>query len=223
MALPHRVVKVTLSGTMFGGGEIWSTGFYMGSETADAAPITAQGMADVSAAWETFFKNASSEISNKYTYNQLKMHVVNNDGKTLADSAQYHSPATAAVGGSASAALPPQVALVATLANSLPRGLATKGRMFLPGINSIVDATGHIGVSSTGSISTNLKTFFDAIYNDADLPGNPVLASVGRGPLHTDGAIRRISTVRVGNVFDTQRRRRNALTESYTTKTVAGG
>jgi len=223
MALPHRIVKVTFAGTMFGGNEIWSTGFYLGWENKDADPITAQGMADVSAAWEIFFKAASSEISNKYTYNTLKMHIVNNDGKTLPDSAQYHAPATAAVGGSASAPLPPQIALVATLANSLPRGLATKGRMFLPGVNSLVDTTGHIGTSSTTAIATNLKTFFDSVYNDADLPGNPMLASVGRGPLHTDGAIRRISTVRVGNVFDTQRRRRNALTEAYTTRTVAGG
>lgn len=223
MALPHRIVKVTLAGTMFGGNEIWSTGFYLGWENKDADPITAQGMADVSFAWETFFKNATSEISSRYTYNTLKMHVVNNDGKTLPDSAQYHAPATAAVGGASSLALPPQIATVATLANSLPRGLATKGRMFLPGVSSMVDATGHIAAATTANIATNLKTFFDAVYNDADLPGNPMLASVGRGPLHTDGAIRRISTVRVGNVYDTQRRRRNALTEAYTTRTVAGG
>jgi len=221
VALPHRIVKVTLSGTMFGGAEIWSTGFYLGSETADASPITAQGMADVSFAWETFFKAASSEISSKYTYNQLKMHVVNNDGKTLADSAQYHSPATAAVGGYVGAALPPQIAVVATLANSMPRGLATKGRMFLPGVASTIDTTGHIPTASTTAIATNLKTFFDAIHNDADTPGNLMLASVGRGPLHTDGAIRKVDTVRVGNVFDTQRRRRNALTETYVTKVLA--
>lgn len=221
MALPHRVVKVTLSGTMFGGAEIWSTGFYLGSELADASPITAQGMADVSAAWETFWTSASSEISNKYTYSQLKMHVVNNDGKTLADSAQYHSPATAKVGGSAAQANPPQIALVATLANSMPRGLATKGRMFLPGVNSTVDTTGHIGTASTTAIATNLKTFFDTIHNDADTPGNLMLASVGRGPLHTDGAIRMVNTVRVGNVYDTQRRRRNALAETYQTRSLA--
>lgn len=221
MALPHRVVKVTFSGTMFSGAEIWSTGFYLGWENQDATAITDQGIADVSAAWETFFETSNSSISLEYQYTMCKMAVINNDGKTLADSAHYYSPQTAVSGGAGGSALPPQIALVATLANSLPRGLATKGRMFLPGVNGAVGADGRISSAVQNNVATNLKTFFDTIYNDADLPGNPVLASVGRGLLNTDGAIRNISQIRIGNVYDTQRRRRNALQETYNIKPVA--
>lgn len=220
MGFPHKVVKVTLSGTMFGGQEIWSTGFHMGFEGQDAPAITETGASDISAAWETFFKATTSEISNKYTFNLCKLSMLATDGKAVPDSAVYYSPPTAVTGGSNSSAMPPQVALVATLANSLPRGLATKGRMFLPGVNSVVDATGHLSAITCGNIATNLQTFFGAIMNDADTPGRAVLASTGNALQLRPGAIRNVTQIRVGNVYDTQRRRRNAMTEAYTIKPV---
>lgn len=220
MGYPHKVAKVTLSGTMFGGQEIWSTGFFMGFEGQDAPAITETGVSDISAAWETFFKAATSEISNKYSYTMCKVQMMATDGKAVADSAVYYSPQSAVVGGSPSQALPPQISLVATLANSLPRGLATKGRMFLPGVNGIVDATGHLGVGTPTNVATNLQTFFSTIMNDADTPGRAVLASTGNALQLRPGAIRHVTQVRVGNVYDTQRRRRNALMEAYQIKPV---
>lgn len=223
MALPHKVVKVTLSGDMFNGAEVWSTGFYLGSESAASAPITDTAVSDVSAAWETFFKAASSGISSSYKFKMCKLVEIGVDGKTLPDTAKYYSPQTVVSGGSAQPPYPPQIALVATLSNSLPRGLATKGRMFLPGVNFAVDTSGHIATANIEGLATNLKTFFDNMYNDADLPGRPVLMSTGVAIQLRPGAVRNVTQIRVGNVFDTQRRRRNALNESYNIKPVAGG
>lgn len=220
MAYPHRVARVTLSGTMFGGQEIWSTGFFMGWEDKDADAITDTGVSDISNAWQAFFTNATSEISNKYTYNMCKVQMMGVDGKALPDTAKYYSPVSPVQGAAAVQALPPQIALVATMANSLPRGLATKGRMFLPGVNASVDSTGHVPTFTTTSIATNLQTFFGAIMNDADTPGRAVLASLGNSLQLRPGAIRNVTQVRVGNVYDTQRRRRNALMEAYQTKPV---
>lgn len=223
MALPHRVVKVTLSGTMFGGAEIWSTGFHMGYENSDAAAITDQGIADVAEAWATFFSNQTTGISNRYSFTMCKMAMLGVDGKSLPDSAHYYSPQTAVTGGGGPTVLPPQLALVATLANSLPRGLATKGRMFLPGINFGIDDSGHLPSFYTDQVALNLKAFFDSVYQDADLPGNPVLASTGNSLQLRPGAIRNVTQIRIGNVYDTQRRRRNALTETYKTLPVSVG
>lgn len=220
MAYPHKVAKVTLSGTMFGGQEIWSTGFFMGFEGQDAPAITDTGVSDISNAWETFFKKTDSEISNKYQYTMCKVQMLATDGKAVPDTARYYSPVAAVNGGSPSQAMPPQIALVATLANSLPRGLATKGRMFLPGVNALVDATGHINSLTCGAIATNLQSFFGTIMNDADTPGRAVLASTGNSLQLRPGEIRHVTQVRVGNVYDTQRRRRNALMEAYTTRPV---
>lgn len=220
MSYPHKVARVTLSGTMFGGQEIWSTGFFMGFEGQDAPAITETGVSDISAAWQTFFTTSTSQISNKYVYSMCKVQMMATDGKAVPDSAVYYSPGTTVTGAANLPSMPPQIALVATLANSLPRGLATKGRMFLPGVLSSVDATGHIGSLDIGNIATNLQTFFGAIMNDADTPGRAVLASLGNAAQLRPGEIRNVTQVRVGNVYDTQRRRRNALMEAYTIKPV---
>lgn len=222
MSLPHRVARVTLSGTMFGGAEEWSTGFYLGHEDRDADAITQQGATDISVAWETFFASAGANISSTYKYEMCKVAMIEQDGHTIPDSAVYHSPSTPISGGSPSNPFPPQIALVATLSNSAPRGLATKGRMFLPGVNAQLGTDGHLTTISTGPIADAVKTFFDSVYNDADLPGNPVLASLGRGPLKQGGTIRNITQIRIGNVYDTQRRRRNGLVEAYVNRSVAG-
>lgn len=220
MAYPHKVARVTLSGTMFGGQEIWSTGFFMGFEGTDAPAITETGVSDISAAWETFFKASTSYISTAYTYNMCKVAMIATDGKAVPDSAVYYSPQAPVTGGSNATALPPQIALVATLANSLPRGLATKGRMFLPGVCAAVDSTGHLQDIVTSAIATNLQTFFGAIMNDADTPGRAVLVSAGNSLQLRPGELRNVTQVRVGNVYDTQRRRRNALMEAYTVRPV---
>lgn len=223
MAYPHRVARVTLSGDMFGGQEIWSTGFFMGFENSDAPAPTEQGAADIAAAWSTFWSASTSGVSSRYFFKMCKVQTMGVDGKAIADTAVYHQPATAVAGGAGTSVLPPQIALVATLANSLPRGLATKGRMFLPGINFTIAADGHIGTLEVGQVATNLQTFFNSIFQDADTPGNPVLASLGNSLQLRPGAIRNVTQIRVGNVYDTQRRRRNALTESYTVKPVSVG
>lgn len=220
MSYPHKVAKVTLSGTMFGGQEIWSTGFFMGFEGQDAPAITETGVSDISNAWQDFFTDPDSQISNRYQYTMCKVQMMATDGKAIPDTALYYSPVSTISGAQNLPAMPPQIALVATLANSLPRGLATKGRMFLPGVLCSVDTTGHINNLEIQGITDNLQTFFSTIMNDADTPGRAVLASLGNALQLRPGQIRNVTQVRVGNVYDTQRRRRNALNEEYTTRPV---
>lgn len=222
MALPHRVARVVLSGTMFGGAEIWSTGFYMGSETGDAPPTTNQGAADIGAAWATFFSLTANRISTNYKFTQCKVVMLGVDGKTLPDTAVYWSPPSEVTGGSGTNVLPPQNSLAVTLTNSLPRGLATKGRMYLPGIAVGVNTSGKVDTLTVGTISDNLKIFFDSITNDADTPGRPVLMSIGNSLQLRPGAVRNVTTIKVGDVIDTQRRRRNGLDEQYTARQLAG-
>lgn len=223
MAYPHKVARVTLSGDMFDGAEQWTTGFYMGFENSDAPAPTDQGAADIAMAWATFFSHADTKISSAWKFKMCKVQTLGVDGKVLADTARYYSPPTTVVGGGTSNSFPPQVSLVATLANSLPRGLATKGRMYLPGVNVALQPNGKIDSMSAGKIADQLQAFFNTIFQDADTPGNPVLVSLGNSLQLRPGAIRNVTQIRVGDVYDTQRRRRNALTETYVTRPVSVG
>lgn len=222
MAYENEVVRVTISGTSWGGAEIWSTGFFMGTVGADA-PDPTQAWADaVRAGWETFFTAAvPGAFSNAYTTTAVKLSKLDAlTGDVQLDKTVYaniQTPITGATG----VYNPPQVALVATLLSDTPRGLAAKGRMYLPAPAANVDNTGKISTVVRDAIRTNLATFFTNLNGNANVPADVILASFGRTPPAVGGGVSRLVTsVRVGNVLDTQRRRRNQLVESYASGVV---
>lgn len=222
MAFADKVVHVTMSGQMLGGQEEWQTGFYCGLPEG-AAPVPTTAFTDaVRDAWQTFFTHAPNGISDAYSFLQVKAARLGTDGKYDGSDVAVSYPAAAVYGGSSGNPLPPQIALVATLIAGSGKGLAGKGRMYLPGIKLPVDGGGHIGESSCQQIATNLATFFNAVNASFDTPGEVINASRGQAKFAGLGARNvPINGVRIGNVYDTQRRRRNALAETYYSAVVA--
>lgn len=221
MVYAHNVVRVTLSGTMFGGAEEWSTGFFLGQEGSDATAPTQAGIDQIRDAWATFFASSTSYISSLYTFTQAKAAVIDDTGHTILDSVKYSYPGTAVVGGRAAGHLPAQCALVVTLMSDRPRGKASKGRMYLPGIAASIGNNGKIDATSAGAIATNLKTFFDSFASDADVPDQLILAAKGTGAFPALTAQNDyVEKIKVGDVIDTQRRRRNGLVETYVERTL---
>lgn len=229
MATPphaHRVTKVTIMGSFGGGAEQWTTGFYLGQQDADAA-LPTQAVADaIVPLWKTFFTQASSQISYNWSTDNIKLSSVGTDGKSNPADTIY-SVVSGCAGGQANV-YPPQIALVATLFSSKPRGGASKGRMYLPGVVRAIDNTGHIDGTTVAGMLGNLKTFLQAVNNIANTPDRIILAS--HGSINKDGTPkvgglsspenRFVQGVKLGNVYDTQRRRRGALKESYQTATI---
>lgn len=210
------VNRYTISGTCFGGSEIWTTSFFAGRENNDSIAPTDNGLSLVADAWKTFFTSANTSISSNYKTTELKAVQLDTSGHTRLDTVKHYTYTTAPAGLGAGAINPPQIALVATLQSTLPRGLASKGRMFLPGVNIPIDNTGHVPAGSVTTLLANFRTFINACNSVQDLGGVVVLASRGRGALPiTPGPIKAVSAVKIGNVYDTLRRRRNQLVESY--------
>lgn len=222
MTYAHKVTRVTLSGTMFGGAEEWSTGFFLGQEGSDST-VPTQAAADlIKTAWATFWTTTNSVVSGHYRFDQVKMAQLGVDGKTIPDTQIYSYPATATYGGTSANAHPPQCALVVTLLSDRPRGRASKGRMYLPGFSGAMQSTGKISTTDQTNIANNLKTFFDALTGQAAIPDQLILASRAGGAFSQLLAQNDyVETIRVGDVVDTQRRRRNGLQETYTSRTLA--
>ena len=221
MVYAHKVTRITLSGTMFEGAEEWSTGFFLGQEGADATPMTQAGLDQIRVAWAAFMTNATSAVSNAYQFVQAKSALIDDTGHTVLDEVLYSYPAAATYGASTATKLPPQCSLVVTLLSDRPRGKASKGRMYLPGYAGGVGTNGKIDGAQASAIATNLKTFYDSFASDADVPDQLILAAKGTGPLPALTAQNDfVETIRVGDVVDTQRRRRNGLTEVYQTRTL---
>lgn len=228
---PHRVNKVTISGHCFNGAEEWSTGFYVGSEAGDAADPGSVAASAIAGYWTTFFTSANAHIAGTYVTNSVKVSQLETDGDVDLDMIDIYDYPAAIAGVSGGAPLPPQITLAATLTSDAQRGLASKGRMYLPGINlPVVPTDPRIAVVEQGQIATALKTFFDNVNASSDVPGQIILASKGRkfgDPGTPDdfsyvgGVIKYVTGCRLGNVYDTQRRRRNGIAESYINKVLA--
>jgi hypothetical protein len=227
----HRVNKVTISGTCFAGQEEWSTGFYLGDTGADAADPGTGTASAIAAAWTTFFTSANAHIATTFLTTHVKVSQLETSGDTDLDMIDIYDYPTAIAGVSGGAPLPPQITLAATLTSDLQRGLASKGRMYLPGINlPIFNGDPHISTTEQGQIATALKTFLDTVNASGSIDGYAVLASKGRKTtiiqdpdnwFYTGGVTARVTGCRVGNVYDTQRRRRGDIVEAYTTRVLA--
>jgi len=221
MVYAHSVTRITLSGTMFGGAEEWSTGFFLGQEGADATPMTQAGLDQIKDAWATFFTAAFSYVSNQYQFIQAKSALIDATGHTVLDEVKYSYPTTNTYGAATGNTHPPQCSLVVTLQSDRPRGKASKGRMYLPGYSGSIGTNGKVDGAVASGIANNLKTFFDSFASDADVPDQLILAAKGTGPVPALTAQNDyVETIKVGDVVDTQRRRRNGLVESYQTRTL---
>ena len=221
MAYAHSVTRVTISGTAFGGVEEWSTGFFLGYEDADASNPTQTLADDIKTAWQTFFTTASSKVGSNWKTDTIKLAQWTAAGATMPENIIYSTYGTPISGASSSPALPAQISLVCTLQSSLIRGLASKGRMYLPGTTATVDATGKMTSADVLAIKNNLVTFFNAVNTAGGAAGQVILASKGRVSPAAAGVNKEVTIVKVGDVLDTQRRRRNGFTEVYTSGTLA--
>lgn len=219
--------RCTITGDCFGGTERWSTGFQMGfAESAVEAiePTAAEGLAE---AWEVFFENSVHHIPDEFRTLETKVALISATGVTDTGQISYHTLSPIVVGGSPDNPMPAQITVAATMTSQLQRGIGSKGRMYLPGYAHTVEAaTGKIPTARTAELATGMKLFFDTLNDDVRLPGVVIIASKGHKtaaldgngqPVYVDGISTTVTGVRVGNVFDTQRRRRNELTEQYST------
>lgn len=217
----QKVVHVTIHGHMFNGGEEWATGFYFGSATQDALEPSQQFADAVRTGWQTFFTTTANQVSNSFTFTGVKCARLAKNGLYDGSPVVESFPTGQVNGPYAGSPMPAQVALVATLIGGSGKGLGGKGRMYLPGISSPLGADGHLLQTQCQNIASNLATFFNDLDASIDAPGHLINVSRGHKKLLGVGA-RNVSVngVRVGNVYDTQRRRRNALVETYSNAVV---
>lgn len=133
------------------------------------------------------------------------------------------TPGVAAIVGGAASSFtnhhPTQVALAVSLATSVPRGLASKGRFYLPGPVVALDPTWRMTAADRNGIGGRLQTFLRALDHTIGTgTGSTRLVPAVVSPLGIGsggGTIRRVTRFRLGRVLDTQQRRRNALSEDY--------
>lgn len=115
--------------------------------------------------------------------------------------------------GAGQAKCPPQVAVVISL-RTATAGPSGRGRLYWPGMGVGTDVNGRMTSANQQSLLSDFKTYAAAISG---------ALNTAVGALGMDMCIRsrktktspHVSSIKIGNVLDTQRRRRDKLPETY--------
>lgn len=219
---PHNLL--TFGGDIAGGVDLdhWQCGIRFGNGSylmgdtarlqpdADTNNILNDLQADLTTWWQSF-----SAVSNVVTLKWLKFNAIGVNGRYSNQEKTFvRDFPTPLKGQAAGNTLPPQCAIAVTFRTAAARGLASRGRIFLPPFgSSVLQGQGRLNPTNRDQIATATATL---LTNLGNWPGSDDVVNPGRPCVMSDvreGATRRINRVDVGDVFDTQRSRRRSYTE----------
>jgi len=224
MAFDRKQIYVQCTGQLGTGGgageEIFSFGWHFSGDTGfDAAAvlgaIDTAALAGIIGDW---FGRNTTQINDRAHLYSVKFSALGTDGHVLvgADPVIEEPEPGGTSGFASSPDFPNQIALAVSLRTATNIGTATKGRFYLPLPAIALLSTGRIDPAGPPLVAASTKTLFDDMHTELD--GAAVLSlmsDVGAG--RTLGVTR----VEVGDVYDTIRKRRNALQETYFAETLA--
>lgn len=192
------------------GNEQWSCGFRMRKKTAGTIDDGTGLLVGVAAALATYHADAATRIAALAKLSFVKVNAIGTDGHYLGSGTVQALYADLPGGYGVGPVHPNQIALAVSLTTGFSRGPAHRGRFYLPmpalnvQTNGLLYATDMISVSgATDTLLTSVNAvnadYEMAIFSrKAGAPGN-----------------RRVTGNLVGEVADTQRRRRRSLVENY--------
>lgn len=209
--MPYSNVHLLIAwGGTLPGGEAWSNSLRASPDFAEPSGFAdAQDRAeDVAAAINTWWANTNNPSANPATLTFVKCNAITTAGKYALDqTAQvlYTTPVVA--GGSAAGRLPNQISLVASLLTDADRGLAARGRIFLPLPKFGVGVSGQIDATAATQAATAVAGLISSLN---------AISGVGQVGIYSnvrEGATRPVTRVSVGRVYDTMRSRRTSMNE----------
>ena len=199
------------------GGEIWSCG--LRTEAAD--PTIPQLQDAATNAGVAFAKmwNASGSFKgynpSAVTLDSVTARAVGTDGKTVA---QAVALVAGVVGNSGQQTAPNQTALVVTLLTNRA-GRSGKGRIYMPFLTpSFTTVNDRIPALAIQPLVDAMGVFIHDVGSQGTSGGGPWAVAVQSRVV--TGAAPPVSSVSIGDVCDTQRRRRDKVKENYITGPV---
>lgn len=165
----------------------------------------------------TLLTTASVRWADYSRLNYVRVAAVHLDG-TEFDPAKVAEDATPAAGSQG--LVPPQSSIVLSTRSGLTTGSANFGRMYLPHtMPPIVANTPLVGSGDTAAIATAAATFVNGVNTDVSAAVSQTVTAMIMTQV-LGGVSKSINQVAIGNVIDTQRRRRNQLVETYAFATI---
>jgi hypothetical protein len=148
-------------------------------------------------------------VSAAATLTSIKWAEIAENGRYLNNDSPKIFTVTPPAPGGAGGNYVPQACVAVTLTTAQKRGLAHQGRFYLPPAPALADSSSGRMFGVTTAALLNTKTFINAI--NAAYTGGDVIVASNRG----SGKIETVTGLRMGDVMDTQQRRRRQLVEQY--------
>lgn len=123
-----------------------------------------------------------------------------------------------ALQGTGSCTNAPQTAIVLSLRTNTPGG-SGRGRLYWPVLTTNIGPDGRITSTATNAALTGMKTYLIAM-RDALAAAFPLIGFSVAVRSKTQHATPHVVRMQVGNILDTQRRRRDKLPEAYITTSI---
>lgn len=219
----RRHFKLTFGGNIREDIDEWTTGIRIAPSSigtvVDWASTTQQLGVRMVPIVTAFWNAIRSSVSSGMDFRWIKLAPIGTDGKYIPGVDPYiydlETPNSGGRGGDSSG---PQASIVLSLRTNRNRGPATKGRMYLPLSGAL--PRGNTFKLPTSIIKTTVEagqTFIRALElnHEGSIFAPFIMSGIG------SGAINAINFVLVGDMLDTQRRRRNKFTEEYTSRPIA--
>lgn len=215
-------IKITHSGAMTPT-EVWSITHAIDARLAQFSdPVlgtaTLQGLAVICRGlFGTIWTSLLDDLAgNAVTYQTCRATQYLGTGLTFA----YGESSGTALPGTGPITHPPQIAAVVSLRTGVV-GPRARGRMYFPATGMTLDGDGaHVTTADVGTLLGGFVAYFNevnALVLGSDFQGT------GRVAVASDAAEAMfvVTRVQVGNVFDTQRRRREDIAEVYSQSLLA--
>ena len=217
MGVPANVVRIVTYGTLSAEPDIWNVVMHCLADTEPDASGLDEIAANVLAAWTAhiFSGTPGAQLSTYCAMDGVKAYSLDAEGHALAMGLAV--PDGGSPTGSAATGLPMQLAVCVSLNTARP-GRSYQGRSYLAGLaGEAVSASGLL-TEATTLIFANAFAAMMSEVNASTYAGGEGLTLGVLSKLKTN--IQDITHVRVGNIVDTQRRRRNAVAEAYSVAAV---
>ena len=222
-------IKLTFGGQLAQGQDEWNCGINLSISNDAILPITGtdaleafQGYGDaidedVVSDFTNYIQHADMDIPTGATLDYIKIALIGEDGFYMTEPRIWE---IVDVTGSAIRAYVPQVSLVMTLQSDKFRDPGKYSRFYLPTcVPNGRDAYRPTKTSDKANITAALLHTLDKEIYTLARTQRVRPAAITSSPKF-EGNYRPIRFVKVGNVFDTQRRRRNKIGETYSTTEI---
>lgn len=228
MPYPSNFHRLVITGGLYS--DTWATSLSLvpfGSPGSMGAPlVTPALLASVAGAVNTFWSTGGGSnvgATGSATLKSIKLNRIGPDGKYVDPVTMEHIYPTPVVGGGATGH-PPQLAVVVTLRTAVERGLASKGRMYLPSCTGFhqLQTDGRATTTDAQRVANAAASFaiqLNSIYGALPSTDESRLR-VGVASNTRAGEFRTALSVTVGRVPDTMRSRRSKQIESPVTAPV---